>query len=449
MSGLAFVLGRPYDMTPLLAAILAAAPAAAPPGDPPDAAALVRDYLKASDSASRRLVVERVRSSNVSVADLVSVIREARDLEAASLAPDVHRLSMRIEEDGSSAEYLLAVPPGADRSRPLPLLVSMHGTGGRGEDCLRLWRDLASEAGFLLACPTATVFREKGWGSSPIERSQILSLVADVGHRCRVDSDRIYLGGWSMGGHGSFDLGVHHPDRFAALNPAIGSLARGLLGLVENLKPVPIFLVSGALDQDELVERQRDVVALLTKKGGQVVHREHADGGHEFFPEDLPEILEWLKPKARAPLPPLVRHRLNDVQYGRCAWLRADELTSDAREPGEGVQLRAGHKLSDKEVKQRYLESLEKTSAQIEGKRVDGTHLSVTTRFVAKYSVLVLDGLVDASKILSIVTNGRPSFSGKVTPDPALLLEDFRRTADRSRIPVAAVSVSVPNSSGK
>ncbi|MBI1853754.1 MAG: hypothetical protein HYR85_25745 [Planctomycetes bacterium] len=401
----------------------------------------MREYLAAPDDAARRAALDRVRAAGLDALDLAAAIRDGRDLDVVE--PGVHRLTVAIQEDGSPAEYLLSIPPDYQPGRPAPLLVSMHGTGGRGEHCLDLWRDLARDAGFLLACPTATTFREKGWGSSAVERSEVLSVIADVSHRCRVDANRVYLGGWSMGGHGTFDVGVHHPDRFAALNPAIGGLTLGYFGLADNLVPVPIFLVSGALDQKELVERQREAVLLLRKRGAEVVHREHPDGGHEMFPEDLPDVLTWLRGHVRDPMPSVVHVLANEVRYGRVGWLSIDAVTKDVRAPESAVTLHSGGPLSDAETRRRYFEALEKTAARIEGKRVDATHLAVNTRFVASYSVLVFDGLVDVTKPLVVTTNGRPSFSGRITPDPAILLEDFRLTGDRARLVVAKLPVRI------
>jgi predicted esterase len=428
----------PRAASRLLALAIAATTSRALASDP---ASLVRAYLDAPDDAGRRLVIDRVRESGASALDLAAAIRRGEDLDPVE--PGVHRIEVVIQEDGSKSECLLSVPPDYHPGRAWPLLVSMHGTGGRGEDCLELWRELACDAGFLLACPTATTFREKGWGSSALERSQVLSVIARVSQICRVDSERVYLGGWSMGGHGTFDVAVHHPDRFAALNPAIGGLMLGYFGLAENLVPVPIFLVSGAQDQKELVDRQREAAALLKKKGAEFVHHEHADGGHEMYPEELPGVLAWLRGHARDPMPRTVHLLANDARYGRVAWLAIDALGKEARAPEAAVTLHAGGKLSDAETQRRYFVELEKTAARIEGKRVDATHLAVETRFVSSYSVLVLDGWLDLAKPISVTTNGRPSFSGKVTTDAAALLEDFRRTGDRSRLVLARIPVRI------
>jgi predicted peptidase len=41
----------------------------------------------------------------------------------------------------------------------------------------------------------------------------------DVGRAYRVDPDRVHLTGLSMGGGGTWHVGLRHPDRFASIAP--------------------------------------------------------------------------------------------------------------------------------------------------------------------------------------------------------------------------------------
>jgi predicted peptidase len=65
-----------------------------------------------------------------------------------------------------------------------------------------------------------------------------------------IDPDRIYLMGHSMGGGGTWHLGIKYPDIWAGLGPIAPAIFRPATE-VEKIKHIPVFLVQG--DQDTLV----------------------------------------------------------------------------------------------------------------------------------------------------------------------------------------------------
>ena len=50
----------------------------------------------------------------------------------------------------------------------------------------------------------------------------MLALLDDVEAKYKVDKSRVYLTGLSMGGYGSWSLGLAHPGRFATIAPICG-----------------------------------------------------------------------------------------------------------------------------------------------------------------------------------------------------------------------------------
>ena len=61
--------------------------------------------------------------------------------------PTSHRFTQPIE-------YYLYVPKAYEPSRPWPLFIGIHGSGGTGLDCWNLWQPYAEREGFILLCPT-------------------------------------------------------------------------------------------------------------------------------------------------------------------------------------------------------------------------------------------------------------------------------------------------------
>jgi predicted peptidase len=80
-----------------------------------------------------------------------------------------------------------------------------------------------------------------------------------------VDRSRIYLTGLSMGGYGSWDLAVRHPDWFAAIAPICGG---GDVDLAHRLALTPLWAYHGDADTAVPVKRSRDMVGAIRHAGG-------------------------------------------------------------------------------------------------------------------------------------------------------------------------------------
>jgi len=109
-----------------------------------------------------------------------------------------------------------------------------------------------------------------------------------------VDSDRIYLTGLSMGGFGSYDLAIRHPDWFAAIAPICGAADPAKVGI---LKDKPLWIVHGSIDNVVNVDRSRSVVKALTEAGGHPTFIELPGVGHNSWTpacEDNDGLIPWL-----------------------------------------------------------------------------------------------------------------------------------------------------------
>lgn len=167
-----------------------------------------------------------------------------------------------------AVKYLLALPPGyaAKRNKRWPLLVFLHGSGERGEspEILRKFGPAARvEQGkkfpFILLTPLCP--RYEWWSTDVIE-----GLIADISRRYRVDADRIYLTGLSMGGFGVWALAAKHPERYAAILPICGE---GEWSWAKRLATLPVWAFHGELDPVVPVARTREMIAALREAGGR------------------------------------------------------------------------------------------------------------------------------------------------------------------------------------
>jgi len=126
---------------------------------------------------------------------------------------------------GERREYLLYVPRSYDRSKPTPLVISMHGAGlwGASQRDISRWNNLADRKGFIVVYPSGVggkgvrVWRaEPGPGLMKDVRF-ISELIDTLKATYNIDSTRIYANGLSNGGGMSFVLSCTLSDRIAAV----------------------------------------------------------------------------------------------------------------------------------------------------------------------------------------------------------------------------------------
>ena len=119
------------------------------------------------------------------------------------------------------------------------------------------------------------------------------TLLTQVTTRLRVDTNRIYVTGLSMGGSATWALAIEYPNRFAAIAPICG---RGNTRLAEKIKHIPVWAFHGEQDDVIPVEQSIQMIKALTKVGGNPKLTLYPDTGHNSWTETYnnPELYEWL-----------------------------------------------------------------------------------------------------------------------------------------------------------
>lgn len=197
-------------------------------------------------------------------------------------------------------DHIVHVPAGyeKDPQKKWPLLLFLHGSGERGYSINRIKSSplavLSGRSDFPCIVVAPQCSPGEWW--SPWELNDLLDRVEA---QYRVDSDRVYLTGLSMGGFGSWALATEFPERFAAVAPICGG---GDPHDVERIKNTPIWVFHGAKDPTVPIERSQEMVDALKKIGGNVKFTVYPDVNHDSWKPAYatPELYEWLLQQHRA-----------------------------------------------------------------------------------------------------------------------------------------------------
>ena len=138
--------------------------------------------------------------------------------------------------DGTAQPYTMSIPASYDPAKPTPLYIYLHGMSHYVPDLGWDWTGGADRPGaaggggggrnyIRLECfgRGNNSFRWAG-------ETDVLEALASVCKRYNIDTNRIVLAGFSMGGAGSWQIGLHQPDLFCGLE-----IDAGVIGNLLNL----------------------------------------------------------------------------------------------------------------------------------------------------------------------------------------------------------------------
>ena len=145
----------------------------------------------------------------------------------------------QLNVDGQSRRYLIYLPEKFNASEQLPVMMWFHGGGGNAAGAIfeADFRSLADDRRFILVYPEAEPDVLEGcrcWGydsgageangSYESDLAYSSAMIDDLVATYNADRDRVYAGGYSMGGSFVWDLAVAKSDEFAAIAPVAASM---------------------------------------------------------------------------------------------------------------------------------------------------------------------------------------------------------------------------------
>ena len=204
-----------------------------------------------------------------------------------------------LTQENRGMNYWLFLPNNYKEN--LPLIVYLHGAGERGKNVEHLARHglaklltegMEIDAAVLIPqCPADCV-----WDNLP---HSLKTLIDEVADKYKIDVKRITITGSSMGGFGTWMLGMPYPNFFAGLAPVAGG---GMEWRAQNLRTTPVRAYHGKEDKTVECTRSEMMVRAVNNNGGtaEAVYFEnlgHNDGID--FAYRHTDLIKWLLEQER------------------------------------------------------------------------------------------------------------------------------------------------------
>lgn len=263
--------------------------------------------------------------------------------------------------------YALYVPRGYRPGRPAPLTFAMHGDGGEyfwlAESSNYSAQLFGEERDSIVLSPSA---RGRGGFYVGDHEIDVFEAWNDAARHYELDPRRTSLTGYSMGGHGSYRLGLLHPHLFARSAPVVPAICRGMWLIarcttteetvanrwVENARNLPFFHLADSLSELTFYPGQAQHVLGPAVNGLQSLESLgyryrlwSVATDHIMVGTNHPEVRDFLGHHVIEPRPfhvtfarmPSTDLAAKDLVHDRAYWLSGIEVRDDSDPLAKGV----------------------------------------------------------------------------------------------------------------
>jgi predicted peptidase len=215
----------------------------------------------------------------------------------------------------------ILTPLNYSKNKKYPIVMFLHGSGERGSDNelqLKWGSGLFADSVNRTRFPAIIIFPQCPANSSWARMTRVnpqndslggfrlldtvattsmhlvLSFIDTLVKNGIADKKRIYIGGLSMGGFGTFDALHRRPDLFAAAIPICGG--GDPKWAKQYRKKLPIWVFHGAVDHSVPVSNSRIMVDALKNAKANVKYTEYPGVDHDSWIKAFaePDLLPWL-----------------------------------------------------------------------------------------------------------------------------------------------------------
>ncbi len=393
---------------------------------------LVLKYLQATLAAERQKILQEIQSleggTPAYVAQIIAHIIPPLDSDNENMdikIPGLINRSVPVITEHSDTSYWVQLPPEYDPTRRYPAIVTLQSANTTPEHQIDWWagsydeqtgrrRGQASRHGYIVIAPQWTKEFQSTYEYSAREHAAVLFTLRDACKRFSVDTDRVFLSGYSMGGDAAWDIGLAHPDLWAGVIPIVATSDKYISRYWQNGRQLPMFFVTGELDGNKLSRNVRDFDRYLTKSDFDVVISQFLGRGHEHFQDEILRLFDWMSLQQRDFSPATFEFHAMRTWDNFGWWVEIDQIPKRSLvepvhwPPKNGVR-----------------------PVITSGSQSSKNHLRVKTG-AGQITVWLSPDTVDFSQPISIVINGKTHANPEsAKPSLEVLLEDVRTRGDR------------------
>lgn len=224
-------------------------------------------------------------------------------------------------QNGDTLPYRILLPLNFDAGTEYPMVLFLHGAGERGsdnekqlvhgarmflEDSIRnnypaivvfpqcpqnsFWANIDMGVDSISKKRTL-IYREKGEPTKAMEL--LIGLYKDLISKYNPDESRLYVGGLSMGGMGTFELARRLPEKFAAAFAICGGANTATAA---QLKNTAWWIFHGMKDNVVNPQNSIDMAKALKDEGAEVKLTLYPEANHNSWDDAFkePEFFSWL-----------------------------------------------------------------------------------------------------------------------------------------------------------
>lgn len=352
-----------------------------------------------------------------------------------------------VDRKSYKVRFLVVSPPGYSPDKPWPMLLAAHGQHGDGRSfahtALRLLGRDADK--YIVVAPTMPGARE--FSGKSYQEQAYLQPLAWVRRHMNVDADRVYIAGYSQGGHCTWHLAALFPRRFAAAVAMAGTpwfegsphTNRLYLG---NLSNLPLWSIWGELDKPEppaIGQAQFNQAAAkrLEELGNRLFRATELRGvGHSGCTPQPRQFAAFLAGAKRNPAPETFSHDFHLRHHARGYYIEAISLAGTPMRMDRPVRIRFGRpptrEESDRKMEEHFRKYLYGLAAELDR---EANTLSLKLRRVRAVRIHVLDGLFDLTQPVTIKIGTR-RWRGEVNASAECMIRHYAEDRDRSAVVV-------------
>lgn len=287
----------------------------------------------------------------------------------------------RSRVDDSVQPYGLSIPASYDGRKPVRLDVVLHGRGGTLNEVSFIaahdsTKPVPASQDYIQLDVFGRINNAYRWAGE----TDVFEAIASVQKRYKIDPRRIVLRGFSMGGAGTWHIGLQYPDRWAAIEAGAGFTETKRYAKLQTVPPYqePTLHIYDAMDyalnafnvptvgyvgeDDPAIQGTTNIREQLAKEGFEfspdglnwktkdlaAVFLVGPKTGHKFHPECKQRSDQFITANLprKTTEPSHVRFVTYTTRYNQCFWIKVGALEKhyeradiDARRSADGARL--------------------------------------------------------------------------------------------------------------